>query len=337
MIEKIANRTLLHTDENWNMNIETWDWVPGVGLYGISRAGTYYEACNAYIDAWMARNLEKSAALLTVNSTAPFLSLLECAQRTDNAEYLTCCRRMAEHILNEAPRTVDGGLEHTVTEGVVFHDQMWADTLFMVCIFMARMGAVTQNDGYLQFAQEQLRLHYQYLQDKKTGICYHGWDGASRTHMSGCYWGRANAWMVASTAEILEAAGAFDSREKIVADYQRLVAALIASQTAEGGIRTLVDDASSYIETSATAGFAYGVMRGVYNGYLPDTCLTPAKKAAAYVMGQVAEDGSVNGVSTGTPIMKDAQAYRDIPLCPTLYGQGLALLMLCELKRVKQH
>lgn len=335
MIQKIADRTLKHTDEDWNMNIEKWDWVPGVGLYGISRAGAYYNACNAYIDGWMARNLEKSEVQLTVNSTAPFLSMLECAQRTDNAEYMARCRRMAGYILNEAPRTVDGGLEHTVTEGVVFHDQMWADTLFMVCIFMARMGAATQNAADTQLAWEQLKLHYQYLQDKDTNLCYHGWDGASRTHLSGCYWGRANAWIVVSTAEILEVVGDFEGREQVIADYQKLVSAMTAYQTADGGIRTLVDDVSSYIETSATAGYAYGVIRGVRNGYLPEAFLPAAKKAAAYVMGQVAEDGSVKGVSTGTPIMKDAQAYRDIPVTSTLYGQGLTLLMLCEMERIK--
>lgn len=335
MIKKIADRTLKHTDEDWNMNIEKWDWVPGVGLYGISRAGTYYDACNDFIDAWMARNLEKSEVQLTVNSTAPFLTMLECALRTDNADYMARCNKMAEFIMHEAPRTVDGGLEHTVTEGTVFHDQMWADTLFMVCIFMARLGAAVKNTAYTQFAWEQLKLHYQYLQSKDTGICYHGWDGASRTHLSGCYWGRANAWVVVSTAEILEAVGEFEGRDQVIADYQKLVSALIAHQTPDGGIRTLVDDETSYIETSATAGFSYGVMRGVRDGYLSDTCLSAAKEAAKYVMGQVAEDGSVKGVSTGTPIMKDAQAYRDIPVLSTLYGQGLTLLMLCEMERTK--
>ena len=35
MIRKIADRVVNGNDTNWAMNINSFDWVPGVGLYGI--------------------------------------------------------------------------------------------------------------------------------------------------------------------------------------------------------------------------------------------------------------------------------------------------------------
>ena len=41
-------------------------------------------------------------------------------------------------------------------------------------------------------------------------------------------------------------------------------------------------------------------------------------------------DGAVQGVSGGTPIMPSIDAYGKLTRYPTLYGQGLTLLMLSE-------
>lgn len=329
-IEKVADRVINGKDTEWNMNMEHWDWVPGVGLYGICRGATVYAACDTYVEAWLKRNIEKSTLQLTVNSTAPYLGMLYSYERTGNEEYLQRCTRMADWILNEAPKTVDGGLEHTVTEGVVFHDQMWADTLFMVCIFMSRIGKVLGRQDFKDFASKQLELHFKFLQNPGTGLCYHGWDGAQRNHLSGCYWGRANAWIMAAAPEILENVGEFSNKDTVIKCYRALAEALRKHQTGEGGIRTLVDDETAYIETSATAGYAYGILRAVKMGLLDADYTSAAELAREYVLTQIKEDGSVVGVSGGTPIMKDAQAYKDIPTSTTLYGQGLTLLMLCE-------
>ena len=44
----------------------------------------------------------------------------------------------------------------------------------------------------------------------------------------------------------------------------------------------------------------------------------------------VAEDGTVQGVSYGTPMGWTQDFYRTIPIQPTAYGQGLTFLMLTE-------
>ena len=52
------------------------------------------------------------------------------------------------------------------------------------------------------------------------------------------------------------------------------------------------------------------------------------ENAVKAVESAVDETGTVTGVSSGTPIMKDAQAYKNIICEPTLYGQALAILAM---------
>ena len=81
---------------------------------------------------------------------------------TYNEEYLRVCRQLADFIVEKAPITREGGLEHTLTEANGhFSEQMWADTLFMAVLFLAKMGAYDRR--YADFAVNQLSIHLQYL------------------------------------------------------------------------------------------------------------------------------------------------------------------------------
>ena len=94
---------------------------------------------------------------------------------------------------------------------------------------------------------------------------------------------------------------------------------------------TLLDHPDSYLETSASAAIAYGLLKGNRLGLL--NCKTEALKAAEGVLSQVGPDGLVGGVSYGTPMGNDLDFYRNIPIQATAYGQGLTFLMLTELMR----
>ena len=65
-------------------------------------------------------------------------------------------------------------------------------------------------------------------------------------------------------------------------------------------------------------------------GLLDESYKAVGEKALEAVLDQVAEDGTVQGVSYGTPIGATQDFYRTIPIEPTAYGQGLTFLMLTE-------
>jgi unsaturated rhamnogalacturonyl hydrolase len=99
----------------------------------------------------------------------------------------------------------------------------------------------------------------------------------------------------------------------------------------EGGLwHTLINDKSSYLEASAAAGFAYGILKAVRKGYLDAKYEPMAVKAIKAVLANISDDGELQQVSFGTPVFDDLQGYRDIPLTSMPYGQSMAILALVE-------
>ena len=235
IISKVAGRVIHSTDpKGGNMNIHKFDWVEGVGLYGINRVWeTFHESeYSDFLKQWIQQHKEEAFVLKTVNSTAPFMTILDFAGEQE----LNLCKSCADSILTDASRTSTGGLEHTVTEeGAVFKEQMCADTLFMVCIFLSKLGKYTGERKYTEEAIKQLRLHYQYLKDPETGLFFHGYHCTNKNHLSSARWGRANAWITVSTVEMLEQLPEnFEGREVILQSLQEQVVAYERYQRTDG-------------------------------------------------------------------------------------------------------
>lgn len=334
LLERVADRILsAGGNSRWEMDIGHFDWVPGVGLYGLYRAwkATGKDRYLKFLISWAEEHLREAFLQKTVNSSAPLLTILALYEETGRENYLDICQKLADEIILHAPLTADGGLEHTVTEAVEgFSDQVWADTLFMVCIFLCRLGKLTGECRYTDFSVRQLRIHHRLLRDEKLGIYYHGWDGKARNHMSGAHWARANAWVLYSTVEILCQVGDFEGREEIESFLEEQSAALLQLQKENGMFTTLLEDPCSYEEISATAGIVAGIRRAVIRGLLSSEYDIIFQKAAVHFPDWIGSGGEVMGVSTGTPVMPDLDGYRTVPIRETLYGQGLMLLALAE-------
>lgn len=330
LIKKLANRVVYGEDKNWAMDIEHFDWVPAVGIYGIWHAwkSTNDEKYKSFLSQWFIKHLKEAPLVKTVNSTAPLLTAIELYAENQDSDYLKMCIEIANYVITEAPLTREGGLEHTVTEAVPgFTEQIWADTLFMVCIFLAKLGKVTGESKYTDFALRQLEIHHRLLKDKKTNLYYHGWNCGAQNHMSAIHWGRANAWILYSSIEILETTGKTSEHQELIKAHAE---ALRNCQRENGAFGTILDDNSAYDELSATAAIAAALAKAIRLNILDDGFCEMQKKAVTAVVNNVNENGELEMVSSGTPVMADAAAYKSIPICPTLYGQGLAILALVE-------
>ena len=97
------------------------------------------------------------------------------------------------------------------------------------------------------------------LQDPESGLYYHGYNNITGDHMSGIKWGRANAWAAYTMAQVgvrLPQCYLYPKFLDVVGSLNDQLAALKLCQTENGLWRTIVDDASSYEEVSASAGIA---------------------------------------------------------------------------------
>ncbi|EME39922.1 glycoside hydrolase family 105 protein [Dothistroma septosporum NZE10] len=84
-------------------------------------------------------------------------------------------------------------------------------------------------------------------------------------------------------------------------------------------------------EASATAGFAYGILKGVRKRFISKDYGPIALKAVNAVLKRIDASGELKDVSFGTGMGHDLQDYKDIPLTSMPYGQSRAVMLLVEL------
>ena len=61
-----------------DFGIEEWDWPQGVGLYGLVKLQDYYgdKRYETFLKNWYENNLKKGLPSTNINTTAPYLALL---------------------------------------------------------------------------------------------------------------------------------------------------------------------------------------------------------------------------------------------------------------------
>jgi unsaturated rhamnogalacturonyl hydrolase len=315
---------------------DCWEWPQGVGLYGLFK---YHEQCKdprllTFLQNWYDRRIAAGLPARNVNTTAPLLTLAHLCEITGNAGHLKICAEWAGWIMRDLPRTGDGGFQHTVT-GHLHEQQIWADTLYMTVLFLAKMGIMLRRQDYIEEAIHQFLVHIKYLFDRETGLWFHGWTFMGRHNFARARWARGNCWFTAGVVDFIEMVNPPESVKRFLMEtLQAQVGGLAATQAPDGMWHTLLDDSDSYVETSAVAGFGYGILKGVRKGYLDEKYVQTGRRALAAVKANILPDGTVDKVSFGTPMGKDLDHYRKIPQCPMAYGQALAILLLGEALRL---
>lgn len=310
-----------------------WEWTQGVGLYGLwkqfarTKEQKYLDILTKFFDA----QIEIGFPAMNVNTAAPYLTMSYVGECLGSEKYLAPCRDAAKWIMEKFPRTEEGGFQHMTSDSL--NDQeLWDDTLFMAVLFLANMGRIEGKREYIEEAQEQFLLHAKYLADPQTGLWYHGWCFNGRHNFAGAFWGRGNCWITIAIPEFLQMVEV-DAivREKLIRILQNQVESLVKFQNENGMWHTLIDDPTSYVETSATSGFAYGILRAVHTGLLDEKFAEAVYKALEPVLGYIDDTGVVHQVSYGTPMGRETKDfYKSIPIKPMPYGQALAILLLIE-------
>lgn len=310
-----------------------WEWTQGVGLYGLWKLfiqrgdRRYLDILTKFFDA----QLEIGFPALNVNTMAPFLTMSYVGEYLGEERYLAPCRESAAWIMERFPRTKEGGFQH-MTSDTLNDQELWDDTLFMTVLFLANMGRIEGKRAYIEEAQHQFLLHAKYLADRETGLWYHGWTFNGNHNFAGAFWGRGNCWVTIAIPEFLQMVDVDpDVKTFLTQTLVNQVESLKKFQAPSGMWHTLIDDPTSYVESSATCGFAYGILRAVHTGLLHRDYESLARKALAPILDYIDDNGVVNQVSYGTPMGRESKDfYKNIELRQMPYGQALAMLFLAE-------
>lgn len=315
-----------------HLTLDTWEWPQGVAVYAMYKLykATGNKQTLEDMRAWYARHLAKGLPSKNVNTMAPMLGMTLLYKETGDETYRPIIEEWSQWVMTQMPRTQEDGLQH-ITSDDVNEQQLWDDTLYMTCLFLYQAGDALGREDMKQEAEYQFLLHIKYLHSPKTGLWYHGYCFQGRHHFGQAYWGRGNSWFTACAVDFAEWIPDGPVRRLILNTWQEQCKALLSVQDPESGLwHTLLDQPDSYLETSASAAIAYGLLKGSRLGLLDEDCRAAGEKALQGVIAQVAEDGTVQGVSYGTPMGWTQDFYRTIPIQPTAYGQGLTFLMLTE-------
>ncbi len=338
-IEKIIDQMITLEDDGSSkdckydiVSMNQWEWPQGVALFAMYQ---YYSMTGktemlAYLIDWFDSHLKKGLPDINVNTTCPMLTLTYLYEETENEEYLPYLDQWCDDVMSRMPRTVEQGFQH-VTSDFLNDGQLWDDTLYMTVLFIARMGVLKKDDKLKEESIRQFLVHLKYLTDTETGLFFHGWDFNGCHNFANALWGRGNSWYTAGLVDYLAMIDLQEGvRDYLISTLERQVQTLGELQDESGLWHTILNDKETYLETSASSGFAYGVLKAVREGLLPQKYEKIGLKAVGGVLQQIDEKGVVHGVSWGTPVFYSLEEYNQVGCRPMPYGQSMALLMLTE-------
>jgi len=318
------------------INIESWEWPQGVGIFGLYKCYEFSENKEIldFLTKWFDNCIKMGVPEKNINTTAPMLTLTYIYEITKNKVYKDLIEEWVDWIMSEDGliRTGNDCFQHMIT-GDPNPDEILIDTLFMTLLFLGRAGTLLNRKDCIDEANYQILSHIKYLFDKDADLFYHGYNFKRKSNYGEVHWGRGNAWYTVGIIEYIEHTKIDEALKRyFLSIYKSQCEALLKHVDKDTGLwHTVIDDESSYIEISASAGFLCGIMSGVRNGILNKEQYGPhIEKALNNILKYIDENGGVLNVSYGTPIGENADFYKEIPCCLMTYGQALMIMLLQE-------
>jgi len=217
---------------------------------------------------------------------------------------------------------------------------LWLDDLYMSLPAVSQMGLLTGDKKYFDEAVNQYQLFAKRMFNNEKGVYMHGWVQDMEPHPQ-FHWARANGWGLMTKIEILDALPENHPGRAMILDMlKKHVKGLASYQDGTGFWHQLLDRNDSYLETSATAIYAYCITRAINKGYLDAKAYGPMVLLAwNAVSTKVNAQGQVEGTCVGTGMGFDPAFYYYRPVNNfAAHGYGPVLLAGAEIfKMLDQH
>eukprot|EP00730_Choanoeca_flexa_P007539 TRINITY_DN12347_c1_g6_i6.p1 TRINITY_DN12347_c1_g6~~TRINITY_DN12347_c1_g6_i6.p1 ORF type:complete len:398 (+),score=46.32 TRINITY_DN12347_c1_g6_i6:2-1195(+) len=208
------------------------------------------------------------------------------------------------------------GWPNQPTKGPSF---VWADDQFMGLTQVARY-AILSNDGTHLNNAAQMQLDYaELLQDRgqsdgvRDGLMFHGYNVAN-DERSCCKWGRANGWIMRAHVEVLSALHKVKPDSVMIAPlldlFKNHSRAMLKVQRADGLWCQVLNESSTFPETSATAMTLIAWIEGVEQGWLTEEYVHPIQLAWQGLKSMIQQDGTVENICAGCGVQLSVQAYQ---------------------------
>lgn len=272
-----------------------WGYEQGVMLEAIRRVGEvtgdrkYFEYITRHIDRYVREDGRIDTYdfySFNLDNIPPGRQLFWRYRETGNEKYRLAAELLRRQ-LREQPRTEEGGFWHKR----IYPYQMWLDGIYMAQPFYAQYAVEFNEPEIFNDVANQIIWIERNTRDDEVGLLYHAWDeqrsmawADPQTGQSPHFWGRAIGWFLMGVIDVLDYFPKEHPQYQAIVDiFNRTSNALLPYQDEETGlwfqVVDLGDRPGNYLESSASAMFAYAFAKGVRMGYLDGKFLTSAKRA----------------------------------------------------------
>lgn len=242
------------------LGMQRYSWEQGVAAHAVHDVGRYdvllamaHDAVTRQRNGLLGDMGESNA----VNGAANGEAVLWAARATGDPRFYDAANQQLYWLLEHAPRTDDGTLVHLVNAR-----QVWADTVYMVCPFLATAGhpdvAIGQLDG-----------HRARLFDEEAGLYAAIWDEDRRELSRPALWGTGNGWVLAAIARMMPHLPRGEARDDLIRHAQRVIESAIRWRRRDGLFHDVLNGPDTFVETNFAQMLAYTVFCGVADGWLP--------------------------------------------------------------------
>ncbi len=239
-------------------------------------------------------------------------------------------------ISKEEFRLKDG----TLARNRPLKNTLWLDDMFMGIPALAQMGKLTGNNAYTDDAVKQFLQFSKRMFNPQLNVYMHGWVESMEEHPE-FHWARANGWALLATEELLDVLPVnHPQRPQILDLLKKHIKGLTSYQSGTGFWHQLLDRTDSYLETSATAIYSYGISHAINQGWIDAKTYGPAAILAwNAVATKVNAQGQVEGTCVGTGMAFDPAFYYHRPINNfAAHGYGPTILAGSELiQMLKKH
>lgn len=236
----------------------------------------------------------------------------------------------AQAILNR-PKLNDGTIARHEPEDKT----VWLDDLYMSVPFLVKYSKLTGDTAYLNLAVEQVLQFNKYLYDPCSGLYYHAYyDNLKK--LSSAHWGRANGWNILAQATLLEyLTENHHMRDSLLNIFRTTVEGLSRYQSENGLWHQLLDKSDSYLETSGSSMFVYGIAKGINEGWIDDVYKPVAINGWKGLETMITETGDVNNICIGTGTSTSLSYYYKRPVeLNDLHGLGSVIMAAVEVDKL---
>ncbi|MFT4032547.1 MAG: glycoside hydrolase family 88 protein [Siphonobacter sp.] len=256
-------------------------------------------------------------------------SMIKSVRQGNQAPLRPLIDNFIQYILTKEYRLSDGTLARNRPQP----NTLWLDDLFMSIPAIAQMGKLTGDAKYYNEAVKQYMLFAKRMFNTQKGLYMHGWVEGMTVHPE-FHWARANGWAILTKVELLDVLPEnHPQRNFILENLRAHIKGLTAHQSGSGFWHQLIDRNDSYLETSATAIYAYCLAHAINKGWIDGLAYAPACMLAWHAVStKVNDKGQVEGTCVGTGMGFDPAFYYHRPISPfAAHGYGPVIMAGAEI------